>query len=264
MSSSFCAACGASLTAGARFCHRCGQPVGDAVVAPAAGLAAAPAAARPQPQTLPWAVAAIALLALVALVAGRNFNFQGSKTEAEAGRDVAQAAAAQGAAQGGGGPFAGAPTGPNGEERAVRAPDIASMSPQERANRLYNRLVLLSEQGKTDSVQFFAPMALMAFNSLPQMGPIERFELGRIGEMAGSAQLAGAQADTLLKDNTNHLLGLALAATAARMRNDAAAARTFEQRLLAVEKAERAKQLPEYEIARVDIDSALARARRGK
>ena len=258
MSSSFCAACGASLSAGARFCHRCGQPVGDAVVSPAAGQSAAPVAARPQPQTLPWAVAAIALLALVALVAGRNFNFQGSAPEPAA----PAAAAAPGAAAAG--PFAGAPTGPNGEERAVRAPDIASMSPQERANRLYNRLVLLSEQGKTDSVQFFAPMALMAFNSLPQMGPIERFELGRIGEMAGSAQLAGAQADTLLTTNTNHLLGLALAATAARMRNDAAAARTFEQRLLAVEKAERAKQLPEYEIARVDIDSALARARRGQ
>lgn len=258
MSASFCAACGASLTAGARFCHRCGQPVGDAVVAPLAGQPAA-AAARPQPQTLPWAVAAIALLALVALVAGRNFNFQGTKapeTPATAGPADGGAPAA--------GPFAGAPTGPNGEERPVRAPDISSMSPQERANRLYNRLILLSEQGKTDSVQFFAPMAAMAFQSLPALGPIERFELGRIGELSGSHQLAGAQADTILATNKDHLLGLALAATAARMRNDAAAARSFEQRLLAAEKGERAKNLPEYEIARVDIDSALARARRGK
>jgi hypothetical protein len=262
MSATFCAACGASLSAGARFCHRCGQSVGDAVVAPLAGQPAG-TAARPQPQTLPWAVAAIALLALVALVAGKNFNFQGSKPP-EAPAAAGPGAGGPGAGGVPAGPFAGAPTGPNGEERAVRAPDIASMSPQERANRLYNRLVLLSEQGKTDSVQFFAPMALMAFNSLPQMGPIERFELGRIGEMAGSAQLAGAQADTLLTGNTNHLLGLALAATAARMRNDATAARSFEQRLLAVEKAERAKKLPEYEIARVDIDSALARARRGQ
>ncbi|HXI97884.1 MAG TPA: hypothetical protein VNG73_03005, partial [Gemmatimonadaceae bacterium] len=42
----------------------------------------------------------------------------------------------------------------------VRAPDISSLSPQERADRLYNRVMLLATQGKVDSVQFFAPMAL--------------------------------------------------------------------------------------------------------
>ena len=258
MSVAFCAACGASLSAGARFCHRCGQPVGEAVVSPAAGLAGAPvAAARPQPQVLPWAVAAIALLALVALVAGKNFNFATSKAE------PAVAATPAGAGAPAAGPFAGAPTGPNGEERPARAPDISQMSPAERANRLYNRLILLAEQGKTDSVQFFAPMAAMAFASLPELGPLERFELGRIGELSGSAQLAAAQADTILERDRNHLLGLALAATAARMKQDAARAKQFDARLLAAVEGERARNLPEYQVARVDIDSALARAKRG-
>ncbi len=254
MSTSFCAACGASLTAGARFCHRCGQGTGDPVVAPITGAAPAATAPRAQPQVLPWAVAAIALLALVALVAGKNFNFQASKAEPEA-----PVAAADGGAPAG--PFAG---GPPGEERAARAPDISSMSPQERANRLYNRLVMLSEQGKNDSVQFFAPMAAMAFASLPELTPIERFEFGRIGELTGAPQLTAAQADTLLKAEPNHLLGLALAASAARLRNDAAAARRYEARLIAAEQTELARNLPEYQIARVDIDSALARARRAK
>ncbi|MCU0618856.1 MAG: zinc ribbon domain-containing protein [Gemmatimonadaceae bacterium] len=255
MSASFCAACGASLSTGARFCHRCGQPVGDAVVSPALGGAASPAPApRAQPQTLPWAVAAIALLALVALVAGRNVNIGGSSTAAPANAGpIADPAT---------GPFAGAPTGPDGQEQAVRAPDISSMTAEERANRLYNRLILLSEQGKTDSVQFFAPMAAMAFNALPRLGPLERFELGRVGELSGSHQLAGAQADTILRGDKDHLLGLALAAAAARLRNDAAATRDFEQRLLKAEKAQLARNLPEYQVARVDIDSALARARR--
>jgi hypothetical protein len=253
MSTSFCAACGASLTAGARFCHRCGQQSGEPVVAAGATPLAA---ARPQPQVLPWAVAAIALLALVALVAGKNFNFQASKPEPAA----AAAPPTDGAPAG---PFAGGPGAP-GDERAARAPDISSMSPQERANRLYNRLVLLSEQGKTDSVQFFAPMAAMAFASLPALTPIERFEFGRIGELTGAPQLTAAQADTLLKSEPNHLLGLALAASAARLRNDAAAAKRYEARLIAAEQAELARNLPEYQIARVDIDSALARARRAK
>ncbi|HTI44454.1 MAG TPA: hypothetical protein VL693_21650, partial [Vicinamibacterales bacterium] len=39
-------------------------------------------------------------------------------------------------------------------------PDISQMSPEERANRLFNRVMILAESGKQDSVQFFMPMAL--------------------------------------------------------------------------------------------------------
>jgi len=36
------------------------------------------------------------------------------------------------------------------------------MSPEERATRLYNRVMLLHTQGKADSAEFFLPMALQA------------------------------------------------------------------------------------------------------
>jgi hypothetical protein len=253
MSSAFCAACGAQLSSGARFCHRCGQPVGEAVVS--GGVA--PAAAAPAaPQTLPWAVAAIALLALIALVAGQRF-----------GRSPAPAPVASAdAPDAGTGPFAGgdpaAAAGPAAGERPVRAPDISSMSPDERALRLFNRVVSLAEQGKRDSVQFFAPMALMSFQSLPQPTLLQRFELGRIAELAEVKEIATAQADTILQSSPTHLLGLALASSAARLRGDARAQAAFDKRLLAAAPAERAKNLQEYAVTQIDIDSALARARR--
>ncbi len=251
MSSAFCAACGAQLSSGARFCHRCGQAVGDAVFAPGAPTPGAqPLRASPPNQTLPWAVAAIALLALIALVAGQRFNRRPA---------VADAAAPPAA-----GPFAsGAPAGdPNAGERPVRAPDISSMSPDERALRLFNRVVSLAEQGKRDSVQFFAPMALMSFQSLPTPTLLQRFELGRIAELADVKEIATAQADTILQASPTHLLGLTLASTAARMRGDAKAQADFDRRLLAAADAERAKNLQEYSVTQIDLDSAFARARR--
>jgi len=254
MSSSFCAACGAQLSSGARFCHRCGQTVGDAVVAlgmPSPGASSAPALAPNQ--TLPWAVAAIALLAFIALLAGQRFN---------RGPVAAAAPAAEPPPSG---PFAGgaAPAGgPDAGERPVRAPDISRMTPDERALRLFNRVVSLAEQGKRDSVQFFAPMALMSFQSLPTPTLLQRFELGRIAELAEVKEIATAQADTILQSSPTHLLGLSLASTAARMRGDATSQASFDKRLIAAAVSERAKNLQEYEVTQIDLDSALARARR--
>jgi hypothetical protein len=200
-------------------------------------------------------VAAIALLALIALVAGQRFN----KRPAVAQTPPQPSAPAAG-------PFAGDPnaasTSGAPDERPARAPDISAMTPDERALRLFNRVVSLAEQGKRDSVQFFAPMALMSFQSLPSPTLLQRFELGRVAELAEVKEIATAQADTILTASNTHLLGLALASVAARMRGDAKAQAGFDKRLIAAAPAERAKNLPEYTVTQIDLDSALARARR--
>ena len=259
MSSAFCAACGAQLTSGARFCHRCGQTVGDPVYAAGSPPVGAPAA-RPTPsnQTLPWAVAAIALLALIALVAGQRFN----RRPATADAPVAAAPPAAAGPFAGGNPGATSAADASGAERPVRAPDISQMTPDERALRLFNRVVSLAEQGKRDSVQFFAPMALMSFQNLPTPTPLQRFELGRIAELAEVKEIAAAQSDTILKSSPTHLLGLTLGSVAAGMRKDFKAQADFDRRLIAAATAERARNLPEYSVTQVDLDSALARARR--
>ncbi len=261
----FCANCGATLTAGtcagcetplspgAHYCHRCGKAVGATV--------AAPVATQPAPQrttsvasSLPWAVAAVALLALLAMSAGKFFNAtRGSSLDAP--QNALPQAGLDDRGQ------VGSDATPAGSEE-VRGPDISALSPQERADRLFNRVMLLNTQGKNDSVMFFAPMAISAYEMLSPLNADQRYDMGRIAEVAGALPLAKAQADTILRSSPNHLLGLILAARIASLSGDSLAARKYETRFLEAENAERARNLPEYERHRNDIDSALANARR--
>jgi hypothetical protein len=135
------------------------------------------------------------------------------------------------------------------------------MSPQEQADRLFDRVMLLSSQGKTDSVLFFAPMAISSYQALSPLSPDQHYDLGRIAEVAGALPLAKAQADTILRDNPNHLLGLILAARVASLSNDAGASKRYQARLLAAEKSELAKNRPEYDRHQNDIKAAVAAAR---
>jgi hypothetical protein len=186
---------------------------------------------------LPWSVAAIALLALVALSAGQRF-----------GR--------------------GAPSANTGQQAPPpamgRAPDISQLSPSERAERLYDRVMGAAERGRVDTVQFFLPMAMQAYANLGPLTPDQRYDLGRLAEVGGDATVAGAQADTILKGNSKHLLGLLLASRAARLRNDQKGIATWMGRLIAAEPAERKKELPEYLLHQNDIDQALTEWRARK
>jgi hypothetical protein len=241
-----CAGCASFLTPGARFCHRCGlaagaDPIGAATTRPAAG-------GRTGVDPVPWAVAAIALLAIVALVAGQNFRgARGSSLDAPSNALPVPGLDDRGAS----GPMGGA----GGDPNRART-DIANMSPEERALRLYNRVMTLSEQGKRDSVVFFAPMAVTAFQMLDSLTFDQRYDMGRIGEISGIPDLAKAQADTILQRAPTHLLGLILAANAAGMRGEAAAQRQFQQRFTAARVSELAKGLPEYTAHQADIAAA--------
>jgi hypothetical protein len=218
-----CVSCRAPLTPGAKFCHRCGTPAFGGVAArPTTGVGNA----------LPWAVAGIALLALIALVAGQRFK-RTSPTSADASSSAMST--------------------PQG----VRAPDISSLTPAERAERLYDRIMGAAERGRVDSVRFFMPMAMQAYQQLGTLSLDQRYDLGRLAEVAGDAPLASAQADTILREQPKHLLGHLLAARAARLRGDEPLARRHLAQLAAAESAERKKQLPEYLLHQTDIDLAL-------
>ena len=135
------------------------------------------------------------------------------------------------------------------------------MSPAERADRLYDRVMRLHSEGKDDSVRFFSPMILQAYQMLGPLDADHHYDLGRIGEVLGLADLAQAEADTILQTQPTHLLGLTLAARAATLDKQPAKARDYYKRLLTAEPAERKKALPEYARHRDDIDAALATAR---
>lgn len=224
-----CPACRTDLLAGARFCHRCGLPAG--AQPPAAEFGPE----RSQKPTLPWVVAGIALLAMVALVAGQRFALNRPQSPEPVSDAV---------------------------DQGPRAPDISALTPAQRAMRLYDRIMTYSEAGKTDSVRFFAPMAVAAYEMLGDLDLDGHYDLGRIGEVSGDLSMASAQADTILRRNPNHLLGLILAAHVAERRDRSAEERRFFQRLIAAEPAERSKKLPEYDTHDRDIAAALEEARR--
>ena len=226
-----CAACGAPLRPGAKFCHRCGTPAG--------------AEGAPEPRSfssaLPWAVAAIALVALIALIAGQRFSRGPESTTQTQTADQAAA------------PFAGGAGGANG----AQPPDISKMTPEEAAIRLYNRVMGAHERGQVDTVQLFAPMAITAYQMLGTLNVDQHYDVGRIAAVSGDEKMAHAEADSILAQNPNHLLGLILAANAARMRKDAAAERTYHDKLVAAAPTERAKKLDEYVAHEADISIAL-------
>jgi hypothetical protein len=221
-----CAACRSSLSSGAKFCHRCGAAVGSR-----------PTSDPRITATLPWAIASIAVVALVALVAGRSIGARRSAAAPTTTEDTTQ------------------------DTPPVRAPDISAMSPAERADRLFDRVMRLHTEGKDDSVKFFSPMVLNAYQMLGPLDTDQHYDLGRIGEVLGMTDLARAEADTILKDQPTHLLGLTLAARAAELDKEPVKARDYYKRLLAAEPSERRRALPEYDRHRDDIDAAIATAR---
>lgn len=150
----------------------------------------------------------------------------------------------------------------SGGSTPVRAPDISSLSPSERADRLFNKVMLLYSQGKSDSVQFFAPMALTSYQMLGAMTNDQRYDMGRVAEVAGAIPLAKAEADSILKRSPAHLLGLILAARIAALQGDSTALRSYEKRLVAAEKTELAKKLDEYDRHQDDIANGIAQARK--
>jgi hypothetical protein len=204
-----CHACGTTLANTARFCHKCGAQVAGA---PAAGWQAG----------LPWGVAGLALGALVTLLA-LKLSGGGSRG---AGFDSAPAEA---------------------PPRAQNAPpDISQMSPEERATRLYNRVMTLHTQGKADSAEFFLPMALQAYAMLPAIDVDGRYHIGVLDLTGGNAAAALAQADTIRRAVPTHLFGFMLRARALDLRRDVAGARRAYADFLKNEAAERARQRPEY------------------
>ena len=233
-----CAQCGATLSPGARFCHKCGTPV--------TGSPARAATPRTQSSSLPWVVASIALIALLAFLAGSAFNRNSAPGSSQTASQTPL------------GDAGGAADAPG----VIRAPDISQLSPEERADRLYKRVMALSAAGKSDSVLFFAPMAIESYQMLSPLNTDQRYDLGRIAEVAGAYPLAQAQADTILASNPSHLLGLVLAARVALADKRMDALEEIQSRLVKAYPSESAKKLPEYDRHSDEIEAALSTARK--
>src|SRR5512147_1927123 len=125
-----CRHCGSPLAPSARFCPACGQGVGTASSAARAG------------DRTPWIIAGAALVGLMGVLlvtlTRSPATMVGESTEV-------------------GGTAAAAP------------PDISNMSPRERFDRLYNRVMQAAQSGDEATVSRVTPMALMAYAQLDSL-----------------------------------------------------------------------------------------------
>jgi hypothetical protein len=198
-----CARCQATMRAGARFCHRCGTP---------ASGAGAPAGPQVSPSKTPWLVAGILVIAAIALVTLQGVNKNNPPAQPvmpNAGNSAPFAGGAAGGAGGAGGPS---------------QVDIANMSPQERFNRLFNRVMRAAGSGDTAQAIQFAPMAGQAYGMLDRadFNADTRLHMGLILVVQKDAAGVRAIADTILEENPDHLFGYILRGDAARLAgNDA-------------------------------------------
>ncbi|MEO7360570.1 MAG: hypothetical protein ABI120_09570 [Gemmatimonadaceae bacterium] len=143
-----------------------------------------------------------------------------------------------------------------------RPPDISNMSPSERANRLYIRIMTLAENNKMDSAVMFTQMGIPAHEALENPSIDERYHLARLGEIANDSTIARAQSDTILQSEPNNLLGLLMGSRAALMNNNAAKAKKYDQQMLKALEPELAKNSLDYQQHRNEIDRAVDDARK--
>jgi hypothetical protein len=115
------------------------------------------------------------------------------------------------------------------------------------------------QEGKQDSIRFFAPMAIQAYQMLGALDAHDRYDVGAIAIVSGDATVARAESDTILAANPSHLLGLVLGIKAADLRNDLVGQRALEKRLVAAAATERARNLKEYTEHQRDIEAAMSR-----
>ena len=120
------------------------------------------------------------------------------------------------------------------------------MSPEERANRLFNRVMILAEAGRQDSVQFFLPMALGAYAQLGALDADARYHVGLLQLAGGDVPAALAQADTIARETPTHLFIYILRAHAYQQEGNTQQERRAYADFLRNEPAEMTKNRPEY------------------
>jgi double zinc ribbon protein len=180
-----CRACRATLSAGAHFCHRCGQAVSGG-----------PGASR-----TPWI---IATSIIVMCIAGIVYGVVLRRSGGPATPDMAN-------------------NGATGAARAEGAPpDISQMTPEERFIRLNDRVMSAANQGDTATALRFLPMALAAYGMLDQIDIDDRYHAAMLHVAAREYPAASALTDSIMTESPDNLLGWMARAALADAKGDPA------------------------------------------
>lgn len=224
-----CPSCGAATVPEARFCHSCGAALQDAqgadgwsvrTIAPYAGVAGLIAAA----------------IVAVLVFSDREPDLLSLPTLPPS-TDNSQPTAGSG-----------------------QPPDLSTMTPREAADRLFNRIMMASEQGNRAEALRFVPMAVQAYARLPALDRDAHYHLGLIRGVAGEEAEVQRQIAALRDGAPNHLLALMLEHDAAKRIGDEAAAARSRAAFTAAYDSEIAAGRPEYEAHRNTIERFRAGA----
>ncbi len=247
-SGNFCSECGSPLTQGAA-CASCGGPLkAGALYCSACGQAAGARPRKARVAYVPWIVSGLALAAFSVVIA---LLVQG-QSEPRVG-DMLPTGNLPGQSGAGAGSAAGSPM-PSMEE-------LAAMSPRQAADRLFERAMREHEGGDFERAGFFVDMALQAYDAVPpaETDADARFHVGLLRLVQGDSVGARTSAEEILTPEPDHLLGLILAARAARFAGDQAAAAVILERARAiVEREGGIPERPEYESHRPLIEREVS------
>ena len=144
---------------------------------------------------------------------------------------------------------------------AGQPPDINAMSPQERFDRLWDRVIRAAEAGDTGTVARFSPMALAAYAQVPEVNTDLRFHAALIQLAIGAYSPALALADTILRESPGHLFGYILRGEAADRQNRLQELNRSYRDFLSHYDAELRAGRPEYDGHKPLLDSFRTRAR---
>ena len=221
-----CRACNTRLSPGARFCHRCGVPAGRV-------------AATARRERTAWILAGTAVLLALLVVVWRAGSARPTVPDMGNAGNVGAAGAL--------------PVG--------RAPDISSLSPRQRFDRLYERVVRAAEAGDSLTVVQFAPMALGAYALLDSVNTDARYHAAMIQLAVGDDATALALADTIQANAPEHLFADIVRGEVADRRNDTAAlTRAYQSFLDHYSREMRAGRI-EYQEHRPILDDFSTRAK---
>jgi hypothetical protein len=131
-----------------------------------------------------------------------------------------------------------------GAPRTGPAPDISNMTPRERFDRLFNRIMQAAERNDSSEVQRFTPMALGAYQQLDNRDIDARYHAAVLHLQVGDFAQASALADTILAQSPGHLFGYVVRGTVAQLQgNQPALTRAYRDFLAHYPAESRAKRV---------------------